>query len=76
MPKLPQVSSREILKVLHRLGFRIVSQKGSHIKLMRFISGRKQTVTVPNHRFVKKGTFKNILRHVPLDVEDFIKLLK
>lgn len=76
MPKLPQVSSREILKVLYKLNFRIVSQEGSHIKLMRFVSGCKQTVIVPNHRNVKKGTLKSILRHIHLSVEDFIKLLR
>jgi len=76
MSKLPQVSAKEILKVLYKLDFRIVTQKGSHIKLLRFTAVGKQKVMVPNHKEIRKGTLRNILREIDLSTDEFIKLLK
>ena len=76
MPKLPQVSAREMLRVLYELNFRIVTQKGSHIKLIRLVGGLKERVIIPNHKLIRKGTLRNILRKLNLLVDDFIKLLK
>lgn len=50
MPKLPQVSGKETVKILQKIGFKIVSQKGSHIKLARVVGGINQRVIVPNHK--------------------------
>ena len=77
MPKLPQVSGSEVIKVLAKVGFKKVSQKGSHIKLQRKRSNIIQTIIIPNHKVLKKGTLRNgILKNIPLTVEDFLKLLK
>lgn len=77
MSKLPQVSARELIKVLEKIGFQVVSQKGSHIKLSRTIASQPQTVIVPNHKIIKKGTLRNgILKPINLSVEEFIRLLK
>jgi len=78
MPKLPQVSGKDIVKVLRKYGFSIVSQKGSHIKLKKTVSsGFSYTVIVPNHKIIKKGTLRNgILKPINLTVEEFTKLLK
>ena len=35
MPKLPRVSGAETIRVLERLGFRQVRQRGSHVVLKR-----------------------------------------
>lgn len=76
MPKLPQISADQLLGVLSKIGFRKVSQKGSHIKLQRMISGRIQVLIVPNHKSIRKGTLKNgILNQIPLTVEELLKLL-
>ena len=77
MPKLPQVSGREVVKVLRKIGFKKVSQKGSHIKLERPQGDIIQTVIVPNHKILKKGTLQTgILKSIPLTVEEFRSLLK
>jgi len=77
MPKLPQVSGKAVIKVLQKIGFRKVSQKGSHIKLQRVKSNLTDTVIVPNHKYLKKGTLRNgILKPINLSVDDFLKLLK
>ena len=55
MPKLPQLSGSDLVKALRRLGFEVVSQKGSHIK-MQHPDGR--VAIVPNHKVIKPGTLK------------------
>jgi predicted RNA binding protein YcfA (HicA-like mRNA interferase family) len=42
MPKLKQLSGKDIIKILDRFGFIIHSQRGSHIKLRRVILERKE----------------------------------
>jgi len=77
MPRLPQVSGKRVVEALKNIGFLKVSQKGSHIKLQRLKGKRLQTIIVPNHKVIKKGTLRNgILKVVPLSVDEFLKLLK
>ena len=73
MPKLPQVSGKEMVKVLKKIGFGVISQKGSHIKMRK---GTK-TVIIPNHRRIKSGTLRNgILKTINLTPVELRKLLK
>ena len=77
MSKLSQVSGKETIKALHKIGFEIVQQRGSHVKLARKIADQKQTVIIPIHKTLKPGTLRNgILRPINLSVDDFNKLLK
>ena len=77
MPKLPEVSAREAITALRKIGFQRVSQKGSHIKLQRKRAGKKQIIIIPNHKVIKKGTLRNgILKGIPLSVKEFIALLR
>ena len=77
MPKLPQVSGKETIKALGKIGFTVVSQKGSHIKLQRHKLGITLTIIVPNHKVIKKGTLQNgILKNIPISVEEFLVLVK
>ncbi len=69
MPKL--YSAKETLKALHKAGFEIYSQKGSHIKLRGIHNGRFQTVIVPNHKEIAKGTFSSILAQADMTRQEF-----
>lgn len=61
MPRLKVLSGKDIIKIFESLGFLIDGQKGSHVKLARRLSdGVKQTLTVPNHVELDKGTLKAI----------------
>ncbi|MBI4750160.1 MAG: type II toxin-antitoxin system HicA family toxin [Acidobacteria bacterium] len=63
MPKLRRLSGGDVLKILALFGFEKVSQRGSHIKLQRVLTGgSKQTLTVPNHTELDAGTLKAIYR--------------
>ena len=77
MPKLPQVSGKDTIKAFSKIGFTIIHQRGSHVKLSRKIDDQKQTIIVPLHKIIKTGTLRNgILRPINLSVDDFVKLLK
>jgi len=69
MPKL--YSAKEIIKTLHRAGFRVISQKGSHIKLRGIREGKIETVIVPNHKEVARGTFSSILSQANMTRQEF-----
>ncbi len=57
MPKLKNLSGEDVIKIFENFGFLVVAQKGSHVKLKRFIdSNIKQTLTIPNHKELDKGT--------------------
>ena len=63
MPKLKTLSGKEVLKIFLSLGFNVAAQKGSHIKLARVQKdGTRQTLTIPNHFEIDKGTLRAIYR--------------
>lgn len=77
MPKLPVISAQVLIKVLLKIGFEVVSQRGSHIKLRREVGRKVQMVIVPNHKILKSGTLRNgILKAIDLSVDELNKLLK
>ena len=70
MSRLRVLSGGEVLKILGEFGFRDFAQRGSHIKLRRLSSsGRTQTLTVPNHDEIDRGTlhaiYRQALRYIP-----------
>jgi len=77
MSKLPQVSGKETIRALQKIGFTIIHQRGSHIKLLRTTGRQKQVIIVPLQRVLKKGTLRNgIIKLINLAIVDFVKLLK
>jgi predicted RNA binding protein YcfA (HicA-like mRNA interferase family) len=68
--KIPQISGTELGRVLVRMGFRMVGQKGSHMKFVRTTSFGREIVIVPNHRVIRKGTLSAILKQLRLNPKD------
>ncbi len=63
MPKLKVLSGEEVINIFKSLGFSFSVQKGSHIKLTRNIENSiKQSLTIPNHKEIDRGTLKAIIR--------------
>ena len=56
MPKLKNLSAKNIISIFETFGFEIVAKKGSHIKLRRTTNNIRQTLTVPNHKELDRGT--------------------
>ena len=72
--KYPVLKPNEIINTLKKLGFEVVSQKGSHIKLKK--DGKESKIAiVPNHYEVAKGTLKGILEQAGVSLEEFLKVL-
>ena len=66
--KLPRdISGAEALRTLERLGFSVIRQAGSHVRLAR----GDRRVTVPMHRNLVVGTLQSILRQAGVTLEDF-----
>ena len=66
MPKLPQVSGDYLIRLLGSLGYEVVRQRGSHIRLKKATSVGEHAITVPAHRVLAKGTLGDILNRVSL----------
>ena len=73
MTKLPQASGRECVRALEKAGFYFVRQKGSHIYIRR--NDPFMQISVPQHRTLKPGTLRSIIRQAGLTVEEFVELL-
>jgi predicted RNA binding protein YcfA (HicA-like mRNA interferase family) len=66
MPRLPQVSGAAFVKLLLSLGYQMIRQKGSPIRLRKVSALGEHGITVPNHNTVAKGTLNDILTRVSL----------
>jgi len=60
--KLRVLSGSEVVQALGRLGFEVAGQKGSHVKLRRIVDGQKQTLVIPMHTTLDRGTVQVIYR--------------
>jgi predicted RNA binding protein YcfA (HicA-like mRNA interferase family) len=77
--KLPRgVSADRLIRALERLGYKVIRQRGSHVRL--FHEGPPMhTITIPQHNPLKTGTLHGILSEVVrmrlITVESIIDLL-
>ena len=72
MPRLPRISSLELIRVLERLGFYQVRQTGSHIVLKKPLPDGEIVCVVPLHRELKIGTLSGILKQAKVTPGEFI----
>lgn len=76
MAKLPQISGEKLIKAFKRDGWIEVSQKGSHVKLVKILKPvGKATIIIPQHKVIKKGTLSRILKDASSSVEKLKSLL-
>ncbi|QHV01450.1 type II toxin-antitoxin system HicA family toxin [Synechocystis sp. CACIAM 05] len=72
MPKLPRISSREVIRVLEKLGFEVVRQTGSHVVMQKATTDGNIGCVVPVHRELKVGTLSGVLKQAKVSVNEFI----
>jgi predicted RNA binding protein YcfA (HicA-like mRNA interferase family) len=77
--KLPRgVSAQRLIRALERLGYVVVRQKGSHIRLLHE-AAPTHSISVPLHDPLKIGTFHGILAEVAeaqyISMQDILELL-
>jgi predicted RNA binding protein YcfA (HicA-like mRNA interferase family) len=73
MSKFPQISGRDCVKALSKIGYYKKRQEASHI-ILRRDDPFSQTV-VPDHKIIAKGTLRAIIKQVGLSIDEFINLL-
>jgi len=75
LSKLPIVTFQTWNKLLLRLGFEVVRQKGSHV-FYRHPNGK--TTTVPNHKGkdLPRSLTRKILNDIDLSPEQFVEELQ
>ncbi|GAI40591.1 unnamed protein product [marine sediment metagenome] len=66
-------SGRELVKALHRIGFIVDHQRGSHIFLHNL--EKNISIVVPNHKEIKKGTLNSILKKARITIKDLKELV-
>jgi predicted RNA binding protein YcfA (HicA-like mRNA interferase family) len=71
--KLPSdISGQELVKIFLRIGFVVNRQKGSHIILKR--ADPYARVVVPDHKYIRAGTLRQILNEAGMTVEQLLNL--
>lgn len=76
MPKLPRdLAGWQVIQALERLGFVVVRQVGSHVNMKKVTPAGEIPVTVPQHRSLKSGLLRAILRQAQVDVEQLLEQL-
>ncbi len=74
MQKLPVLSGHKFVKILSSIGFKVVGQKGSHVRLKKKTDNDVKIVVVPLHDETSIGTYRSILKQAGLTKEEFIRL--
>jgi predicted RNA binding protein YcfA (HicA-like mRNA interferase family) len=64
LPKLPVVSGSKLVKLLVKLGYQVIRQRGSHVRLRKIVESGEHNITVPLHDEIAKGTLTDILSKV------------
>lgn len=63
----PRVSGSEVVKAIGKLGFEVISTKGSHCKVRKGAA----TAIVPLHKELAVGTLASVLRQAQVTLDDF-----
>lgn len=68
MGRLPVVSGKDICNALHKIGYFIDHQIGSHI-ILRMKNPPYRRLTVTNHKEIAKGTLRAVIIQAGLTIE-------
>ena len=74
-PALPVVSGKEVIRILEKVGYVIIRQKGSHVRLIDDSNPEHKPITVPLHKEIDRGLLRAIIRDADMTVDEFINLL-
>ena len=74
MPRLPQLTARELIRFLKSQGFAEDRQSGSHLSLRHEDRGISITVPVHTGADIGRGLAARILKDAGFSVEDYLRL--
>ena len=75
MLRLPALTGNEVVSALEKVGFQVIRQKGSHVR-MQHEDGKVVTIPVHAGKNIGRGLLRKILRDAELTCEEFIALLE
>lgn len=70
---LPTIGCRAAVGAFERLGFEMKRQTGSHVIMAK--EGHEYTLSVPNHKTLKKGTLRGLIRASGHTIQEFVDQL-
>lgn len=74
--RLPSISGHEVIAALRRIGYEVVRQRGSHVRMRHPEDGARLPLTVPLHDSVKPGLLRKLLRDAGITVAEFVRLME
>jgi predicted RNA binding protein YcfA (HicA-like mRNA interferase family) len=74
VPELPIVLGRGAVKAFGKVGYETDRKRGSPIVLRQTRPPHRRLV-IPDHKEIRKGTLRALIRQAGLSVEEFIALL-
>lgn len=72
--KLPLLSAEELIRILKKMGFKEIRQRGSH-RYFKHPDGRATVVPMHPGRDIGRGLLRNIIREIEISREEFMKLI-
>jgi predicted RNA binding protein YcfA (HicA-like mRNA interferase family) len=73
----PDVNSKQIIKIIEKLGFGFVRQSGSsHAIYRRESDGRRTTVPTHGKKSLKRKTIKSICKDAGITIEELKNLVQ
>ncbi|TKJ39566.1 MAG: hypothetical protein CEE38_02260 [Planctomycetes bacterium B3_Pla] len=75
MPKLPVISGSRAIKCFEKIGYQVIRQRGSHVRMRHKTDSAKKPLTIPRHKTLGKGLVRKLLRDAELSIGEFLKLL-
>ncbi len=70
---LPLISGEKAVALFISLGYSVVRQRGSHIRLHHPL---RKPLTIPNHHILGKGLMRKLLRDSELSLDEYQITLK
>ncbi|MDD2235403.1 MAG: type II toxin-antitoxin system HicA family toxin [Desulfitobacteriaceae bacterium] len=64
--KVPVISGKKLINFLNGLGYQVVRQRGSHVRLEKVTQAGIHKITIPAHNPIAKGTLNDILTKVSI----------
>ncbi|WP_083838655.1 type II toxin-antitoxin system HicA family toxin [Methanofollis liminatans] len=75
MTGLPVISGDSAIRSFEKLGYQVVRQRGSHVRLVHPDQSKKP-LTIPRHEVLGKGLLRKLLRDADISPEEFSTLLQ
>jgi len=76
MKKLPIISGKEAIKIFEKFGYRVIRQRGSHVRLVHKSDKTKKPLTIPLHPVIGRGLLRKLMRDANISREEFLEMYR